>query len=286
MSGDKTNAGRGPGGFSWEPLLDRLEIEAGSARTHLCRAGWRSVRRTLPDEQLHMLVAGRAEYDIDGLRYRARQGQIAFCPPGVGWSARNAGQQGLRLMVVHFQARFPGGLRFLDAFGFHPVVTPGSAVFRRLREICQRLCRLYEKPSSGALLMRKALMHEFFYLLFPSRGQATPGDRHGQLVLRLIGFLEEHYREPITMEALSSRAALSANHLASVFRRYTGRGPIDFLIHLRLGKAGQLLVAGDRSIQEIAWEVGYEDAAYFSRLFRRHTGMSPSQYRKQGGSTL
>jgi len=68
------------------------------------------------------------------------------------------------------------------------------------------------------------------------------------------------------------------------FREATGMAPLEYVHTLRLEEAKQMLESGDEPIEAIANEVGYEDAAFFSRLFRRHVNLTPAQYRKRFGA--
>ena len=65
------------------------------------------------------------------------------------------------------------------------------------------------------------------------------------------------------------------------FKRATGLAPMDYVHTLRLEVAKQLLEGGDEPVEAVAQQVGYEDAAFFGRLFRRKVGVTPAQYRKR-----
>ena len=67
------------------------------------------------------------------------------------------------------------------------------------------------------------------------------------------------------------------------FQQATGMAPLDYVHHLRLEEAKHMLESGDVSIESIAFEVGYNDASFFNRLFRRKVMMSPAQYRRRFG---
>ncbi|MEO6053675.1 MAG: helix-turn-helix transcriptional regulator, partial [Chthoniobacterales bacterium] len=79
---------------------------------------------------------------------------------------------------------------------------------------------------------------------------------------------------------------VSSNHLSTIFREYTGRSPIDYLIQLRMEEASRLLQSPQYAVGEISSMVGYEDAAYFSRHFRKHTGMPPVDFRRNRRSII
>lgn len=99
-----------------------------------------------------------------------------------------------------------------------------------------------------------------------------------------IAEVREHLRENIAdhhrLDELAAAAGLSVPHFCALFRRQTGYAPIDFLIRQRVQRACQLLDTTEESVAAIAAAVGYEDAYYFSRCFRRVVGYSPRAYRR------
>src|ERR1044071_3822907 len=115
---------------SWEHLLDQLRLEFISAVFYKCDADWRSRPRIMSDEQLHLIHKGALEYRIGAAVHKAKVGEVAFCPPGTEWSARRTSSTLIHLTVIHFQARFPGGRRHLEAFGFPPILKPSAALWK------------------------------------------------------------------------------------------------------------------------------------------------------------
>ena len=99
-----------------------------------------------------------------------------------------------------------------------------------------------------------------------------------------ISAVREHLRENLAhahrLDELAVAAGLSVPHFCALFRRQTGYAPIDFLIRQRIQRACKLLDTTDASIAAIAAEVGYEDAYYFTRCFRRIVGCPPRSYRR------
>ena len=77
-----------------------------------------------------------------------------------------------------------------------------------------------------------------------------------------------------------SGQATPFGQLQREFKRVTGRSPIDYYLRLRVGRACELLRAGDRGVAEVAVDVGFADAGYFARRFRAAMGMSPREYRR------
>jgi len=95
-------------------------------------------------------------------------------------------------------------------------------------------------------------------------------------LLKLLAMLREDVARPWTLEELAHQANLSPPHFTALCRRQTGMPPLSLLIRLRLQRAMDLLQRGNHNVAEAARAVGYEDPFYFSRLFKKHIGLTPS----------
>lgn len=96
---------------------------------------------------------------------------------------------------------------------------------------------------------------------------------------RSIAYMNSHFAEKITLEALAERVSLSAGHFSKLFKSVTGATPIDFLNMLRLRKARNMLMYNTESITEIALQCGFSSSSYFSACFIEKYYMTPTEYR-------
>jgi transcriptional regulator GlxA family with amidase domain len=103
------------------------------------------------------------------------------------------------------------------------------------------------------------------------------------VINRCQAWVAEHYRTPSPVAAMMSVSGLTERTFIRRFRDATGLTPLDYVHALRLEEAKQMLETGDLSVEAIANEVGYEDASFFGRLFRRKIGVTPAQYRLRFG---
>jgi YesN/AraC family two-component response regulator len=101
-----------------------------------------------------------------------------------------------------------------------------------------------------------------------------------RLVRQAMAYIHEHYAESISRADLARHVALSEDYLTACFRKESGVTPIAYLNRYRVKQARQLLTDTDKSITEIALEVGFYDSGYFGRVFRREVGVSPEAYRR------
>ncbi len=99
-------------------------------------------------------------------------------------------------------------------------------------------------------------------------------------VQTVLGLLCDRFDEPLTLGELAAACSLSASRLSHLFREQVGCAPMQYLEHLRIARAQESLIATGKPVSEIAFDVGYEDPLYFSRVFRRQVGVSPRAYRR------
>lgn len=103
------------------------------------------------------------------------------------------------------------------------------------------------------------------------------------VIARCQHWIAEHYQERAPVAAMIRLSGLAERSFKRRFQRATGMPPLEYVHSLRLEEAKQMLEAGALPVEAIAHEVGYEDAAFFSRLFRRKVRLTPAQYRKRFG---
>ena len=101
------------------------------------------------------------------------------------------------------------------------------------------------------------------------------------VIARCQAWIAEHYEEPSPVASMIQLSELTERTFSRRFKQATGMAPIEYVHTLRLEEAKQLLESGDEPVEAVAQEVGYEDAAFFGRLFRRKVGVTPTQYRKR-----
>jgi signal transduction histidine kinase/DNA-binding LacI/PurR family transcriptional regulator/DNA-binding response OmpR family regulator len=99
-----------------------------------------------------------------------------------------------------------------------------------------------------------------------------------QTVLKAMAYMHAHYAEPISRSDVAKYVSLSERHLDRCFRQEVGLTPIAYLNRYRVKQAKALLEAGDKSITEVAMEVGFSSGGYFARVFRQEVGVSPRAY--------
>lgn len=110
--------------------------------------------------------------------------------------------------------------------------------------------------------------------------EKTASNRYGDIVDEVMSYIEKNYaQEELSLNLLASHVNFSPNHLSMIFSQQTGQTFIKYLTDFRMNKAKELLRCTNKRSSVIAMEVGYKDSHYFSYLFKKTQGMTPTQYR-------
>jgi AraC family transcriptional regulator, arabinose operon regulatory protein len=184
---------------------------------------------------------------------------------------------------THFDPR-PDWLSWMD----WPQVLPGVMRLRlteggQRKRILRRFKRVVRIALTAQAFGNELAIHALEGLLLECR-RANPNERHVMLderVQRVVDYLCREFDKPVTLTKLAQIASLSASHLEEVFKAQVGLTPFGFLESQRMRRASHLLHRTSKPVAEVAREVGFEDALYFSKRFRKTFSMSPREYRKR-----
>ena len=147
------------------------------------------------------------------------------------------------------------------------------------KELVRRQRELLEEARKKEEL-RKKLKEAWPFLRLETLSEKDQ-TRRERIAREAKHFIESHYAEPLTLEIVSEAVFLSSSYFSALFKEYAGIGFAEYLAKVRMEKAKEFLERLDLNVTEISWKVGYEDPNYFSQVFRKITGLRPSEYRKK-----
>jgi two-component system response regulator YesN len=105
-------------------------------------------------------------------------------------------------------------------------------------------------------------------------------NRNARPVRQAIAYIEEHFGGNISLEILAKEVGLSPVYFSAVFKKETGANFSNYLADFRIKKAKDMLKKSNVNINEIAYGTGFQDPKYFSKLFKKATGVTPVVYRR------
>lgn len=215
---------------------------------------------------------------INGQHYTIGENQGVLLAPGIPHAYRSVSGKWITLF-----ATFSGSLSpyFSALFGSSHLLffeNEKAATIRKL--IDQAVLHHQETPVNPQLLSQECYQ---VLLQFTGGLQINPSKQPAweKYIRPVLASIHTRYMEDLTADALSWEVFVTPQYLSRLFSRYLGCSVYEYLTKFRLSKAKELLVSHrGRKIQDIAQDVGYTDASHFVLMFRKMTGMTPSEFRK------
>jgi len=166
-----------------------------------------------------------------------------------------------------------------------PLTVPDmSAEFHRLLSGLSRVHELEGNPANdsgiGDALNDIRILCEIFTHLLSAKPQ-KPGLAVNSPVHAAMDYLEEHCKEELTLDQIASHACMSRYHLSRLFKKHTGMSIWSFLNAVRVRRAQDLLWQGSKNVSQAAYEVGFSDPSYFTKVFVKHSGYTPKDWMNQ-----
>ncbi|OEG62962.1 MAG: hypothetical protein BHK79_10810 [Halanaerobium sp. MDAL1] len=131
----------------------------------------------------------------------------------------------------------------------------------------------YEQIKEIEIILKEFLLRLHDLISF------TPGEKNAEIISEMKAYIAENYQDGITLSELARKFNLSTGHLSNLFHEESGESFSDYLNMIRLNKAKELLKTTDDKIYQIADQLGFNDAYYFSSWFKKLVGASPTTYR-------
>ena len=245
---------------------------------------WHSTLHTHPFTELFYVVDGKGEFNIQGQRFPVKPNDFVIINPQVEHTELSSPDEPLEYIVL--------GINGLSFSNLTPVSEGGHPFsFFNLRDeqkdILRYLNAMVQEATSQSMsyelvchnlleiLLIKILRHQHFDLEVGKQSKATKD------ISFIKHYLETYYHESFQLEDLASMTHLSRFYISHSFKKEIGMSPMEYLIDIRIKESKILLRTTNYSISQVADIVGFTTPTYFSKQFRKSTGISPTDYREQ-----
>lgn len=249
--------------------------------------------------EIYYFHAGKVNYLINDRIYRLQPGDLVLMHGMTLHKAHLEQQDCYERTVIHFDPLYfeayiepsyaPNLLAPFRSLK-NIVLTLEASVREDIEQILHRLVMLQKNRDQPQLNFQRthALLLDLMLLIHnqcQTTLQITPSSREfstkEQHVQELISYIEEHYKEDLTLDLIQSNVHLNKFYMSKLFKEITGTTIFQYIVERRLYAAKLLLISSDIKITEISYEVGFKHSAHFSRAFKQATGLTAEQYRKQ-----
>ncbi|TMV49037.1 helix-turn-helix domain-containing protein [Paenibacillus mesophilus] len=256
--------------------------------------------------ELVYVVRGAGMHIFEGTQYELSAGDVYIINPGETHAYTVASGEQMEIVNCLFMPSFiPDALlkeleisTSMDYFYVHPFMKPdirfnhhlnlhGQDAVNVLVLLDSMIRELGHRGPGYTTIIRLQLVELLvllsrYYTLMRNRS-TTPSPRQLEREItarRIYGYMERNYDKKITLESLAGLFNVGIRQLNRLMRQEFGRSIIDVLHEIRIERAKHLLTESDEKVITVATQVGYDDPSFFSRLFLRHVGCPPSQYRQ------
>lgn len=224
--------------------------------------------------ELYYLEAGSREYFVEDKLFSVAAGEFVLIPPGK--LHRTGGEYGLRTLVAFSRtflekAYTPETMEQILKCFDHIKLVP--------REDQQAACRYLLKRLAAAQEDRQFAL--VLGLLLEELSQCGSPEIRDDYVSGIVEFINRNYAEIESISQIAEHFFISKYHLCRVFKNAMKLTVVEYLNQIRIKNACHLLESSEYGISRIAQLCGFNSVAYFSNVFHKSTGCSPSQYRKE-----
>ncbi|MDR1764499.1 MAG: AraC family transcriptional regulator [Lachnospiraceae bacterium] len=238
----------------------------------LCTPNWEIKESVIPFMDLTYVVAGQARYWIDGKEYLVKKGDLLCIPKGARRKALPVPDDLMECYAVNAFLRNQSGedatlpIPIRSHIGHVPMLVSS---FHEIQEVWQVRGFGYMMKTRGIIL---DIMYQVLNLLLNDRASENVDLR----VKICVRYISEHFAEPLTVNTLAQHFKLHPVYFGNLFRSSLGMPFKKYLLSVRMNTADTLLRSGEYSVSEVAFQCGYADVFYFSKVFKEHRGVSPS----------
>ncbi len=237
-------------------------------------------RANLPSFLIKYTLSGTGTLIYNENQYSIKPGDIFFIDCQQYQYYKTTSEKPWEMCWLHFNGANT------QAF-YQEFIKNGTNVFHtnnnHIYLIIQNLLRLEHGQSAQTDFLVSLSIHELLNELIIQKQELDFKTKDiPTYVVCLKDYLDVHFKDKITLMKLEKQYNINKYQLTKEFSRYIGIPPIEYHIANKITYSKDLLRSSDATIKMIALEIGIENVAYFSRLFKQKTGLTPSQYRKIG----
>ncbi len=243
------------------------------------------ITRTLQHHEMIFICDGSGHIVIGRTRYPIEKGMLFYIPPGVRQTIEPCvHNHPEHYMTVHFSsARMvrdsEGTWKYQESIqNLHQPLAQKITACTPLEELFGKLLDTWDGKGQSYEFVASTLLRQL--LIWITQNNIKQSKKHAMSVKvdRIIEYMRQNINRKITLEELSGMAKLSTFYLSREFKEATGYPVIMYFNKMKIEKAKELLIEDNKKVKEAAYELGYTNEFYFSRIFKRIEGVSPKEF--------
>lgn len=242
------------------------------------------VTRTLQHHEIIYICEASGNIVIGGNRYPIKKGMLYYIPPGVQQTIELHTKNPEHYMSVHFN----GSRMVLDSDrkwkcqeSIKTLHQPSAQEIKNyilVKELFEKLVDIWNDKGPSYEFVAGTLLRQLFILISQNNKIQSRNYAISLKIDQIIEYMRQNINRKITLEELSGIVGLSTFYLSRTFKDTTGYPIITYFNKMKIDKAKELLIEGNKKVKEVAYELGYTNEFYFSRIFKRIEGLSPTEF--------
>ena len=238
---------------------------------HYCNVSLKSVSAIQTHQisyyDLTFVLKGELTYVVNGKSYTLGENDAVLIPPGA-YRERLESVQGAKYVSYNFTANEGAELPtkvYLEDIVSHDI---------------KDICRIFSASHiSDIYSTREKVINLLNYILLEIK-DAVQLESNNKHIIEIIKYINEHISEPITLSTVSEKVNLSKEYVSHIFKKETGKTVTDYINERKMMIAKESILGSRYELSTIAERLGYDNYSYFSKLFKKQFGVSPSVMRK------
>ena len=232
-----------------------------------------SVHKNRPSHGLALHFGDDKTYTFDtGENFCLKKGEMIYFPKGSNYIVEINNNAYTETYCINYQIA-----------NEQKCAAPFCLRVKKVEEILsayQRAEKAWRRNKEGVQLLCKAELYKIIYELTQEKNDPYLPESRQNLLKPAVEYIHKNYTEElVSMEFLSELCGISYDYFRRLFKKYHGTSPVKYINSLKLKRAKELLASGFYSVSEVAFASGFSDLSHFSRFFKAHVGVLPSEYR-------
>ena len=244
------------------------------------------INRTIQHHELIFFTRGNGYITVRHKKYMFKEGSLLYICPNVQYCVESDGEEPVSCFTVHFSYATVGFNGDEWDITKETDMLPLDTVqvlkdYYKINNIFKKLVQNWFAKLPGYEFNTKTLLQHLLFEIFLNVKKNDQNYSTSLKVEKIIEYMRRNINNKITLADLSELVQLSQSYLSGIFKETTGYSVIRFFNKIKVDKAKELIIEGDKKINEVAQILGFTDEFYFSRIFKRIEGISPLEfYRK------
>ncbi len=236
--------------------------------------------------EIAYILSGKSLFNIDGKQYEVKKGDLIIINPNQVHNALilEPKNPSLEFFIGFTDFKYEN-MEYNTLFKDEcPIIEASASTRKYFQNLIEAILHENEQNREGKYFMLKTYLTQLILLIIREKNKEININEtaKSKVSKEISEYFHNHFSEKISLEQLAKNMYLSPFYISKIFKEEIGDTPINYLIKIRLEHAKELLLSHPNlSIKEIASIVGYDDAYYFSKIFKKYYEYSPAEFKKR-----